>query len=150
MLDFHVGAITQVVQLTSAIFPVEDETIYVGGASKVSNVGFKLAKALLGPRWNRINMMDSLEDVCDMVESKRDIPEFWFADGSGKPYCATDRRNIWCYERCLTDENKVTLKDVLNPPPWEHEEDALDGAAANTGGDDGGALDPIAEGDEDE
>lgn len=62
------------------------------------------------------------EEIADMVESIDDIPKFWFDDGEGKPYLSTDRRNVWCYERCVSDENLITQKDIFNPAAWPYEE----------------------------
>lgn len=92
-----------------------------------------------GPNFFNGLALDMLEhgDVEDEIEDTRDIPEFWFADGKGKPYLATDRRNVWCYERCLSEENRIIGKDVYDPGPWPYKEadyNAVQAGSANNAG----------------
>lgn len=60
--------------------------------------------------------------IKDFVVDPRDIPMSWCNNGEGKPYIRSDRRNTWCYERCLTEQNRITSKDIYNPEPWPFEE----------------------------
>lgn len=85
-----------------------------------------------------------------MVRNKDDSPEFWFSDGLGKPHFPTDRCNVWCHERCLPDENRITQKGWYNLGSWPYEE--LDYAALKRTkflASGPGILETIEQGDED-
>lgn len=107
----------------------------------------------VAPAQNIISKLTFIDSdlVEDFVVDPKDVPMFWFDDGEGKPYLATDRRNVWCYERCLSEENRITLKDIYNPGPWPFEEvdyEALRREEKPVGGPE--ALEAIAEDEEEE
>ncbi len=57
-----------------------------------------------------------------MVTDERDVPEFWFYDSASFARYAQDRRSTWCYERCLSDDNRVMSWEIFNPVPWPYED----------------------------
>lgn len=122
LLDLNLRLRHQIFTLANAVLVLKNRRLVIGGTSDffsmLINAAIKSAPQLeLGNV-----LLIKHEDVEDLVEDVNDIPEFWFGDGTGRPYQSSDRRNIWCYERCLSDENKITQKDLFNPGPWPYEE----------------------------
>lgn len=122
-LDFNVKLSVECMKLLDAVNVLKPGRLVIGGASEFYNVVFDVGKKA-APRLELGKIVELIksQDVEEMVENADDVPEFWFDDGEGKPYLATDRRNVWCYERCLSDENRITQRDLFNPGPWPHEE----------------------------
>lgn len=122
-LDFHWRLNNQTVSLIDRIDLGASKKFVVGGANRFFNiiVGIMQSVAPNMEFITRLQMIDS-DEVEDLVVDPNDVPMFWFDDGQGKPYVSTDRRNVWCYERCLSEGNRITLKDIYNPEPWAFEE----------------------------
>lgn len=151
LLDFNLRLYAQLYRLLNGVCILKSRRIVVGGTSKFFSLILNAATEA-APQLNLGNLqLIENDDVEDLVENADDVPEFWFDDGNGKPYVSTDRRNTWCYERCLSDDNKITQKDVYNPGPWPYEEvdySALRLSNSNRGGPD--TLDTIEEGGEED
>lgn len=95
----------------------------ISGANRFLNIFVELAQRV-APNLEVLSAIEIIDSdiVEELVVDPKDVPLFWFDDGEGKPYVKTDRRNVWCYERCLSEDNRITLKDVYNPEPWPFEE----------------------------
>lgn len=123
-LDFNLRLVAQYMRLLAAVSIIRrGSRVVISEAHSLFKVISDAVKMAI-PEFGSEIMVDLIksEDVESMVENSDDIPEFWFGDGEGKPYVSTDRRNVWCYERCLSDGNRITQKDIYNPGPWPYEE----------------------------
>lgn len=151
VLDFNLTTDSQIYRILAAVQILRNERVFISGQGSFYKTIHAVVKSAFPEIGTKI-LLDFIDnaDAETMVENKDDIPEFWFCNGAGKPYIVTDRRNVWCYERCLSDENRITQKDLYNPGPWPYEE--VDYAAMNfdslyeTGPD---VLETIEEDDED-
>lgn len=122
VLDFNLRISTQVFRLLDSIYIFRVDRLVAGGGGTFLSIvidACKRAAPKLG--LEKYQTIDS-DEVENLVEDADDIPEFWFSDGQGKPYLSNDRRNVWCYERCLSDENRITQKDLYDPGPWSFED----------------------------
>lgn len=122
-LDFNFRHWCDIFRLLGAIVILKS-TRYVIVNAHAFYSGFMDVLKRVAPRlgmWTAMQFVKE-EDIVNMVEDTGDIPGHFCNDGRGKPYLSTDRRNVWCYERCLSDENRITQKDLYNPDPWPYEE----------------------------
>lgn len=145
-LDFNLRIISQYMTLLNKISVGGATRFVIGGANRFYNVVLALVEKV-APQEKFLSNLEMIDcdQVEDLVVDPNEIPVSWFDDGEGKPYISTDRRNVWSYERCLSDDNRFTLKDIYNPEPWVFEEvdyEALRLEKAATGGP---ALEAIAE-----
>lgn len=124
VLDFNLRITARVYRLLAAISIFSRGRVVISEASSFFKLVSDTIKKAFPQMGSEMIMLDFIhsEDVESMVENKDDIPEFWFDNGRGKPYVPTDRRNVWFYERCLSDENRITQKDMYNPGRWPYEE----------------------------
>lgn len=151
LLDFNFGIATQVMRLANSVSIFANGCFVFGGVSQIVNVGLKVFLEAAPSFLENAPKLIEIDEVDDLVENPDDVPEFWFDDGEGKPYLATDRRNVWCYERCLSDDNRITTKDLYGPGPWPYE--VVDYSALRPSGADEsgpGALETIEEDGEEE
>lgn len=122
-LDFNLKVSGQLVRLLGALAFGGIKRYVMAGKSRLNQVLHEVLRKM-APNIaisTKLALID-IDDIEDVVEDPNDIPEFWFEDGQGKPYLAHDRRKVWCYERCMSNENPITLKDIYNPAPWNFED----------------------------
>lgn len=122
-LDFNMKHLSHLARLLGAIGIFKTRRYVVIGASRIFAMvhdAFKKAapKLDMGTDFQFVQN----DDLKNVLEDTGDIPSYVFGDCRGKPYLSTDRRNVWCYERCLSDKNRITQKDLFNPDPWPYEE----------------------------
>lgn len=125
VIDFNPAYITEFLRLSAAIFPATPPRVVLVAGRLYMRYIFKGVKALSPGFGLDAFELIAREEVYQLVEDPSDVPAQWLRDGRGRAHSWTDRRNQWCYERCLQDEGKITTKDVFNPGPWPYpEEDA--------------------------
>lgn len=119
-------------QLVNQIFGPLLGTAAFAGVHSIARVILKCGKTILPKSvtegWTILNQR---EDILDIVADQRDIPHWW-SESYGKNGAhrdPTDPREYWCWRRCLSSENPITVRDVYNPDPatW------LDGCDTHAG-----------------
>lgn len=122
IIDFSPAVIKELLRFTTALFPVVGPRVVITSGGWFMRTLFKLVKTAL-PRMD-LGAVELIarDEVLALVEDARDVPAFWLRDHRGRAYSPRDRKNIWCYERCLQDTGKITTKDVFNPGPWPYAE----------------------------
>lgn len=118
-LDFNMRHLVQLLRIMGAISILKSRRLVIIGASRWFSILLDVCDKVaprLGIR-NGVTFVPTNE-LKGLVENAEDIPEFCSRDGQGKPYVPTDRRNVWCYERCLSNKNPITQKDIYNSQHW--------------------------------
>lgn len=120
-LDFNFEIDKQYVEILERIMLGMTKKVAMGGTHRFFSVILGICRKV-SPSFARSFFLIDHGQVEDFVLNPNDVPTFWFDDGEGKPYVSTDRRNVWCYERCFSEDNRITSKDLYNPGPWPFEE----------------------------
>lgn len=112
------GAFMKTVEV---LLPLPAKRLVFAGSGRLVSMVVRVLKQMAPSVFSAMEIVKH-DDVREMVVDPEDIPDYWFGNGQGKPYSPEDRRNVWCYERCLSEENRITTKDLYNPEPWPYDE----------------------------
>lgn len=110
--------------MASAMLPATPPHVVLVAGGIFSRTLFRMLKTWI-PRMN-LEAYDVItaDDVNAFVEEASAVPAFWLGDGSDRVPSRTKRRNLWCFERCLQDEGKITTSDVFNTGAWSYSMEA--------------------------
>lgn len=105
--------------LLSEIFDPIEASLVFAGTSAITRAAVKCSRALFGDRQERWALLDRKEDIFEIVQDPKDIPHWWndSTARTGARRDPTDPREYWCWRRCLSNENPITVQDFLNPNP---------------------------------
>jgi hypothetical protein len=138
---------TQSLRLVGILFPVPCQLVFIGLGKTVTTI-WDLISHVMDERMKSCSLLidrDDYKSVADFPLDLSRIPDWFLDDGTGRQYDPHDRRNVWCWERCLSPDSPITLKDVYNAGPWPYDEVAV----AASGPVEAAGLEALPEGDED-
>lgn len=109
-LDINFGIKGTCIGMLYSISLVRNERIYMVGVSALQSLTLSMVKKFVpGGRLDRLQVLSTREELIGIL-CRDEIPDFWMTAGSHP--CPNDRNDIWQYERCLHNTNRITLKDV--------------------------------------
>jgi hypothetical protein len=121
VVDFNLPLLREIMRLSSTAFPFQSSNMkaVVFGMPSLVSVAWKAVRSIMGTAADDVTMGESYASVADIVSDPACVP-VWWQTGGRLAYNAADRRNVWCYERCLGDGDRVVAADVMNPGPWPY------------------------------
>lgn len=124
VIDFNPSLSKELLRMATALFPAQSPRHVIVAGGIFGQTLFRMMKTW----WPRMNLeaydIVAADEVHTFVEEPNDVPAFFLGDGRGRVPSCTNRRHLWCYERCLQDKGKITTRDVFNPGPWLYPEEA--------------------------
>lgn len=135
----NVSVVSRVASICHDLFAGIEPHVVIFGLSKFSQVSLNTARIIF-PEWSRRwTVLEDRESIFDIVKNPKDVPHWWYDDDDDRKRLAarrdsSDPREYWCWKRCTSEDNKLTMKDVFNPDPnfWLDECDDKDKSAHGT------------------
>ena len=121
ILDFNPAIFHRTMRIGNDQFPLQKAIrLFSFGVPKIVPMFLNIFRRACPAHGDNMVFCGDYKDALYLVADASTVPEYWIEqEHAGEKY-ASDRTSTWCYERCLSDHNKVSTSDLFNPPPWPY------------------------------
>lgn len=109
--------------LFAALSDEDHQNVVLVGLPQILAVPLSIAQAVIpSASTSSWKIMQKREDINEIVMNTEDIPHWYYQTGderkeNGARRRPSDPREYWCWERCLSEEKRISLEDTFNPDP---------------------------------
>lgn len=128
LITVNASVVSRVTHLCHDLAAGIDPDVVICGLSKFSQVSLNISKTIFPNASRKWTVLEDRESIFGIVKNPKDVPHWWYDDDDDRKRLAarrdnSDPREYWCWERCTSETNKLTMRDVFNPDPtgWLNE-----------------------------